>query len=105
METINQNIESSYQFCFEAIIDRIENEKKALTNRELLETCRATANFLRGETNPHLCHEIAETAFNLLIKNNRAKNLLFRENPADAAQHILKPLAARLPTETWREAT
>ena len=94
--------ESSYQNCFEEIINRIDSDRNRLTNRELLEICRETADFLSGETNPHLCHEIAETALNFLIKRKYAKNLLSSKNPADAVQYILKPLAARLPTETWR---
>ena len=93
METINQNIEPNYQFCFEAIIDRIDNEKKSLTNRELLEICRDVADFLSGETNPHFCHEIAETALNSLIHRKYVKNLLTAKNPAEIVRELLKPLA------------
>jgi len=102
METINQNLKSKYQTCFETIIDRIDNEKKSLTNRELLEICCESADFLSGEANPHFCHEIAETALNLLIRRKYALNLLAAENPAEIVLDLLKPLALRLPTQTWR---
>lgn len=102
MEINNQNPEPKYQSCFEAIIDRIDNQKKSLTNRELLEICRETADFLSGEANPHHCHEIAETAVNLLIHRKYAENLLTAKNPALIVRDFLKPLAMRLPTQTWR---
>ena len=102
METINQNLEPKYQTCFETIIDRIDNEKKSFTNRELLEICRESADIFSGEANPHLCHEIAEAALNLLIRRKYALNLLAAENPAEVALDLLKPLTSRLPTQTWR---
>jgi type I restriction-modification system DNA methylase subunit len=102
METKYQNINPDYQFCFETIINRIDNEKQSITNRELLEICRDVADFRRGESNPHFCHEIAEAALNLLIRRKYAKNLLVAKNPAEAVRSLLKPLASRLPTQTWR---
>lgn len=102
MEIKNQNINPDYQFCFEAIIDRIDNEKKPLTNRELLEICRPVADILKGESNPHHAHEIAETALNQLIRRKYAKNLLTSEHPTELARSLLKPLVSRLPTQTWR---
>ena len=102
METLNRPLNPNYQFCFETIIDRIDNEKKSLTNRELLEICRESADFLSGETNPHFCHEIAEAALNLLIRRKYAKNLLTAENPSEIVSCLLKPLILRLPTQTWR---
>lgn len=102
METINQNLESKYQTCFETIIDRIDNEKKSLTNRELLEICRESADFLSGEVNPHFCHEISEAALNLLISRKYAENLLAAANPTEVVPDLLKPLTLRLPTQTWR---
>ncbi len=100
--TKNQNINPDYQICFETIIDRIDNEKQPISNRELLEICRPVADFRRGESNPHFCHEIAEAALNLLILRKYAKNLLAAENPAEVVSSLLKPLASRLPTQTWR---
>ena len=102
METINQNLELKYQTCFETIISRIDNEKKPLRNRELLEICRESADILSGEANPHLCHEIAEAALNSLIRRKYALNLLAAENPIEVVLDLLKPLALRLPTQTWR---
>jgi type I restriction-modification system DNA methylase subunit len=102
METINQNLELKYQTCFETIIDRIDNEKKSFTNRELLEICRESADIFSGEANPHFCHEITEAALNLLIRRKYALNFLASENPAEVTIHLLKPIISRLPTQTWR---
>jgi hypothetical protein len=100
MKTINQNPKLKYQSCFETIIDRIDNETKTLTNRELLEITREVADFLNGEINPHFCHEIAETALNLLIQRKYAKNLFNEANPSDIVSSLIKPLSSRLPTQT-----
>lgn len=100
METNNQNHELKYWTCFETIIDRIDNQKKPLTNQELLETCHQITNFLKDESNPHFCHEIAEAALNLLILTKYAKNLT--EKPIEFLRQKLKPLISRLPTQTWR---
>lgn len=102
MEILNQPPKSTCQFCFEKIIDRIDNEKKSLTNRELFEICRESADIFSGAANPHFCHEIAEAALNLLIRRKYALNLLAAENPAEVVPDLLKPLALRLPTQTWR---
>ena len=102
MKTINQNLEPKYQTCFEKIIDRIDNEKKSFTNRELLEICRESADIFSGEANPHFCHEIAEAALNLLIRRKYALNSLVAEKPVEIVLDLLKPLALRLPTQTWR---
>jgi type I restriction-modification system DNA methylase subunit len=102
MQPVNQNIDPSYQFCFEEIIDQIDNEQKSLTNRKLLEICRKIGNFLRGEINPHHCHEITEAALNYLIQRKYAKNLFAAQNPTEIVRDLLKPLALRLPTQSWR---
>ncbi len=102
MEKLYQHPNPNYQFCFEAIIDRIDNEKKSLTNRELLEICRQSADIFSGEANPHLCHEIAEAALNLLIRRKYALDFLAAENPAEVTIDLLKPIISRLPTQTWR---
>lgn len=102
METINQNLELKYQTCFETIIDRIDNEKKSFTNRELLEICRESVDIFSGEANPHFCHEIAEAALNLLIRRKYAENFLAADNPAEVTIDLLKPIISRLPTQTWR---
>lgn len=100
MKTINQTCELKYRICFEAIINRIDKEKKPLTNQELLEICRPLTDFLNGESNPHFCHEIAETALNNLILTKYTKNQT--DNPVEFVQQKLKPLVSRLPTQTWR---
>ncbi len=102
MEGIDKNTNTEYQFCIETIIDRIENEQKILTNRELLEICQDSANLLSGESNPHFCHELAEAALNLLIFRKFHKNLFEIENQAEFVQQNIKPLVSKLPTQTWR---
>jgi type I restriction-modification system DNA methylase subunit len=102
MQKNRQELQPKYQSCFEAIMERIDIEKKSLTNRELLEICSEVTNFLSDETNPHLPHEIAETALNLLIHSKYAKDLLSTTNPAKIVGDLLKPLALRFPTESWR---
>jgi hypothetical protein len=97
-----QNSAPSLQSCFDRIIDRIDNEKKPLDNRELLAICRDSADFLQGETDAHFCHETAETALNLLINQKYAKSLLAADKPAEAVRDFLKPLARRLSTQSWR---
>lgn len=84
-----------------AIIEKIEIKKESISNRELLSICE-NFDFFRDKTNPHLGHELAETAFNYLIKNKYATNLLNTENPAQNCQDILKPIQNRLPTQSWR---
>ena len=95
MKTINQNLEPKYQTCFETIIDRIDNEKKSFTNRELLEICRRVADIFSGKANPHFCHEIGEAALNLLIRRKNAENFLASENPAEVTIHWLKTIISR----------
>jgi len=53
-------------------------------------------------TDPHLCHEIAETALNYLIATKYGKPLLSSDNPGTACSEILRPLQRRLPTQSWR---
>ena len=46
------------------IIEKIDKRKEKINNRELLKICE-NFDIFSNETNPHLCHEIAETALNL----------------------------------------
>lgn len=72
-----------------------------LNNRELLTTCRDWS--VDGfATDPHLCHEIAETALNYLIATKYGKTLLSSDDPRRACSEILRPLQLRLPTQSWR---
>ncbi|MBA2735925.1 MAG: hypothetical protein H0U50_03950 [Pyrinomonadaceae bacterium] len=57
---------------------------------------------LEGEVDPHIYHEIAETSLNLIIKQKHAKRLLISTEPVVNVSEIIKPLSARLPTQTWR---
>ena len=72
-----------------------------LNNRELLTACRdwGVDGFV---TDPHLCHEIAETALNYLIATKYGKPLLSSDNPSTACSEILRPLQRRLPTQSWQ---
>lgn len=108
MKVITQPAASVYQTCFNRIIERIDEEKESLDNRELLEICRPAGDFLRaggntaGDANAHFAHEIAEAALNFIILTKYARPALRDENPAQFVREHLKPLASRLPTQTWR---
>ncbi len=84
----------------EKIIYEIDCAKRVLENKELLQICGGIDKIMNGEFNPHFCHEIAETALNLLILTKYTKNLT--ENPIDFVRQNLKPLVSKLPTQTWR---
>lgn len=83
------------------IIEKIDKRKENINNRELLKICE-NFDIFSNETNPHLCHEIAETALNLLINVKYAQGLLAEKNPMLMVRDFLKPLTLRLPTQTWR---
>lgn len=87
--------------CLTEIVDRIERQEEKISNRELLEICGEASDFLSGDADPHFCHEIAEAAVNLLIKEKYAEEL-FAAKPPKSGTTLLKTLAARLPTQTWR---
>lgn len=88
-----------------SLIDKIgriiDFEKKQITNLDLLELCSA-AGISDFSIDPHLCHEIAETALNRLVKTKYGKQLLPSVDPSNSCLGILKPLQKRLPTQTWR---
>ncbi len=93
--------------CFdviEQIAAIIDTEKRQITNRELLALCGA-AGFESLSTDPHFCHEIAETALNHLVRLLNGKMLLDSADPIAACSDILRPLQKRLPTQTWRSST
>ncbi|HMQ05198.1 MAG TPA: hypothetical protein PKD26_14860 [Pyrinomonadaceae bacterium] len=82
-------------------IASIIDSGRQLNNRELLTICRDHG--VDGlATDPHLCHEIAETAINYLIATKYGKQLLSSEDPRRACTEILRPLQLRLPTQSWR---
>lgn len=98
----------SPEHALSAVIERIasiiDSEKRQITNRELLELC-AAAGIESLAADPHLSHEIAETALNKLIAEKYGKVLLESSDPAAACSDILRPLQSRLPTQTWRSST
>lgn len=87
---------------FEDIIYRIDEQKSNLNNQDLLRICEPLGKLFTGELNPHLPHEIAESALNLLLKEKYATRLLQSNLPQKESIDILKPLISRLPTQTWR---
>lgn len=101
MNDINQRILLS-------LIDRIgwiiDTEKKQITNIDLLKLC-GEAGISGFSIDPHLCHEIAETAISHLVRTKYGKQLLSSLNPCLSCSEILKPLQQRLPTQSWRSDT
>lgn len=102
-----QNIQTEKQYCSFAVIEKIigiiDVEKRAITNRELLDICATDNNsFL---TDPHFCHEIAETALNSLIARKYAGKLLASNEPTIDCSEVLRPLQERLPTQAWRSSS
>ena len=74
-----------------------------LDNRDLLTICRDYG-VDSLTTEPHLCHEIGETALNFLVATKYGKPLLSSDQPAVACREILRPLQERLPTQSWRSS-
>jgi len=85
------------------IARRIDSGRK-LTSRDLLAMC-GEAGIEALSTDPHLCHEIAETALNFLVATKYGKPLLSSDQPAVACREMLRPLQERLPTQSWRSST
>ena len=74
-----------------------------INNRELLALCIGGG--IDGfAIDPHLCHEVAETALNFLIQTKHGKELLRATDPSTACSSFLKPLQKRLPTQSWRSS-
>jgi len=95
---------SSIPFDLIKQIAAIIDSGRRLNNRELLTICRDWG--IDGlATDPHLCHEICETALNYLIATKYGKQLLSSEDPRRACSEILRLLQLRLPTQSWRSAT
>jgi hypothetical protein len=85
-------------------IAKIIDSGRQLNNRELLTNCR-DAGVDNFATDPHLCHEISETAINYLIATKYGKPLLSSDDPRRACTEILRPLQQSLPTQSWRSTT
>lgn len=88
--------------CRDQIVQRIEDQQSKISNRELLSICRPLGEIQRGDLNPHLPHEIAESAINSIVEKTLARELLTSQDPIISNLERLKPLADRLPTQTWR---
>ncbi len=84
------------------IIEHITKREQKLTNRELLKLCREYNLGNAEEIDPHLPHELAETAINLLILRNYGPKMLGMDNPLDAWRAILNSVTKRLPVQSWR---
>lgn len=89
------------------LVERVANiadGELPISNRELIELCKEYGVF-ETTVDPHIFHEIAETALNSLIRKKYGGELLTKLNPAGAVSTILRPLQKRLPTQTWRSET
>lgn len=84
------------------IAELIDTEQRTITNRELIACCAGIGRIESGATDPHLFHELAETALNLLVCEKYGMQLLQAANCEDACRRILRPLQARLPVQSWR---
>ena len=72
-----------------SLIDRIgciiDTEAKSITNRDLQEFCNAEG--INGfSIDPHLCHEIAETALN--FRKDKVRKRVTSSNPSAACSEI-----------------
>ena len=76
---------------------------RRLNNRELLMICRDWGVDAIA-ADPHLCHEIGETALNYLIATRHGRSLLCSDDPRRVCTEILRPLQQCLPTQSWRSA-
>lgn len=88
--------------CIKSISSYLRQQTKPLANRDLLKFCEPLGEIQKGSLNPHLPHEIAETAVNFIVQEKLAGELLTASDPQNAYVHILKPLVQLLPTQTWR---
>ena len=95
---------SSIPFDLIKQIAAIIDSGRRLNNRELLSICRDHG--VDGlAADPHLCHEIGETALNHLIAKKYGKQLLCSEDPSRGGIEVLRSVQLWLPTQSWRSAT
>ncbi len=89
--------------CVGRVADRIESQSEQLSNRELMRLCESAGDILSGKVNPHLYHEIVETAVNHIIRQKYAALIVDQQNqPLETLREVIRPLVAKLPTQTWR---
>lgn len=95
---------SSIPFDLIKQIATIIDSGRQLNNRDLLAICCDWGVDVLA-TDPHLCHEIGETALNHLIATKYGKQLLCSEGPRQGGIEVLRSLQLCLPTQSWRSAT
>jgi len=89
----------------ETIVETIR-EKETLANRDLLEICGEREFIADTSNDPHLPHELAETALNPLIQQKYGRNSMLKGNdPERECLETLRPLCNRLPVQSWRSGT
>ncbi len=85
-----------------AIARIISEERNPITNRELLGICREM-NFAEDlHSDPHLPHELAETALNLVLQKTYSNEILNTGNPEEVCRERIRVLSSRLPVQSWR---
>lgn len=97
----DESQKSNLESVVEKLIVWIGDGNNGINNRELIGLCQNYVGILMT-IDPHIYHEIAETAMNLLIKRQYTGSVEAENEPQKLVAEILKPLAARLPTQTWR---
>jgi len=102
MKQIENKPTADLSLTIKALVNRINDCKSKISNKELIELCRTSSNSLFEADDPHLFHELAETALNSLLKTHYATDLLNSNDPVTNVCEIIKPLAQILPTQTWR---
>lgn len=102
MKSTENKLNDKLFSIIEKLAEHIKHQKDPINNKELLELCQTATNSLFESVDPHIFHEIAETALNLLIKKYWAQELLISNESAKDVTEIIKPITQILPTQTWR---
>lgn len=87
------------------ITEVIEREKRNIANRELLEICREVQFVGNQQNDPHLPHELAETAMNLILLQSCGSNVLAADDPDRFRREMIEPLTFRFPVQSWRSSS
>ena len=67
--------ERNFKNIVDAIIYQIDIKKTSISNRQLFNLCQNSSDLFKTETDPHIYHEIAETAANKLVKEQYGEQL------------------------------
>jgi len=70
MNDWSEKSKQKLRLCVDEIIYLIEDKKSSINNRQLINICQKFVDTFPAEVDPHIYHEIAETALNLLVKIN-----------------------------------